>query len=57
MKLTTKLKLFFSRKLRDRLSCAGCELPCGGTHKIRKAEICDIMIYNYEHKEKTNVKD
>lgn len=57
MKLSTKIKLFFSKKLRNSLSCVGCELPCGGTYKIKKANICDIMIYNYENKEKTNVKD
>ena len=48
MKLLTKIKLFFSKKLRDELSCVGCELPCAGCCIIKNTTICDIMVRNYE---------
>ncbi|MBR4004161.1 MAG: hypothetical protein IKI95_08995 [Clostridia bacterium] len=52
MRLKTKIKLFFSKKLRNELSCVGCELPCAGEYNIRKSKICDIMVRNYERKGK-----
>jgi hypothetical protein len=50
MKVTTRIKLFFSKKLRNKLSCVGCELPCAGEYKIKNCVICDIMVRNYEKK-------
>ena len=50
MKLSTKIKLLFSNKLR--LSCCGCELPCKGTANFKGEELCQIQIYNYEKGER-----
>ena len=52
MKITTRIKLFFSKKLRHKLSCVSCQLYCGGSIKIRKDTICNVMISNYENKGK-----
>lgn len=48
MKLSTKIKLLFSKKLRKRLSCCGCELPCKGCLSFQSEELCQILIDSFE---------
>lgn len=52
MKISTKIKLLFSNKLRKQLSCCGCELPCKGVYIFKGEELCQILIYSFEKGEK-----
>lgn len=53
MKITTRIKLFFNKRLRNELSCCGCEMACHGSYKIRKEDVCHIRVWNYEHQKHT----